>query len=74
MIIYYENERKKFEKAIGLREHVCSECGKTFECTSAYVYKRFRNKRTHGAYDYYCSYKCFRAEELKKNDMGTVRR
>lgn len=48
-------------KTIGLREHVCFVCGKTFECRGEYAYKKYTS-RTQGT-EYYCSYTCMRKAE-----------
>jgi len=58
-----EQDRKNL-KTIGLHEHVCYTCGKTFECRSEYAYKKYTS-RTQGT-EYYCSYTCMRKAE--KND------
>lgn len=55
-----EREHKSL-KTIGLHEHVCFTCGKTFECRADYVYKKRVSKTKNP--EYFCSYTCMRKAE-----------
>ena len=55
------------QKLMNLREHVCAQCGKTFECYKTSVFKKHR-KGTSKATDYYCSYGCMRKAEKDEAD------
>ena len=49
----------KLSTALGLRIHKCVNCGKTFECSVDYVYKRTK-PNSRGYFNYLCSYSCLR--------------
>ena len=44
---------------IGLKEHTCTVCGKTFECRPEHIYK----KKKPSGYEYYCTLTCLRKAE-----------
>lgn len=50
---------KKVSKSVGLRTHVCLQCGKTFECRPEHVYKIHSEK--HGKTKWFCTYTCLQA-------------
>ena len=58
------------QKDFGLREHRCRECGKVFECSEGYVYKR--KKKDHN-FDYFCSYSCLRKYDKRKESHERTR-
>lgn len=44
------------------KECICAECGKNIIVSDGWVYKRkYKNKTC-----YYCSWSCFRADEIRK--------
>lgn len=51
-------------ETLGLYSHICKICGKKFECTTEYVYKR---PKKHDSYFYFCSYKCLREYDNNKS-------
>lgn len=53
-------------KTINLYNHTCCVCGKEFECTSGYVYKKYRKRQ----YLYFCSYACMRKDENQCGNMN----
>ena len=50
------------QKMVNLRERVCAQCGKNFECYNTSVFKKYRRGYT----DYYCSYGCMRKAETNE--------
>ena len=58
-----ENDKTNL-KCFGRFEHTCSVCGKEFECTAEYVYKR--NGKRDKSVIYFCSWKCYRIDEAER--------
>ncbi|MBP5423873.1 MAG: hypothetical protein J6Y78_15660 [Paludibacteraceae bacterium] len=55
-------DKRTLKKTLGMHDRKCCICGKSFEATNDYVYKR-RNKGKKETYSYFCSWKCLRKGE-----------
>lgn len=62
-IVYYEDIRRKHNRAVGLITRECALCGKHFDTGPGYVYKI--GKKNH-PFLFYCSYSCFQKAKSSK--------
>lgn len=59
-----QNDIKELKKFSGY-EHSCAICGRGFICGGEYIYKRRATKDS--ASVYFCSWSCFRKDEMERN-------
>ena len=52
-------------------EKTCPECGKTFGVLYPDLW-RYKRTKSPGGMQFYCSWKCYRAEEKREEDMGKL--
>lgn len=66
---YEDKDRPTINKNIGLTADTCAVCGKRFEHTTEYAYKRRVNRRQ----KLFCSYQCMRDFDRRAEDRKTVK-